>query len=130
MRSLMSLMRFVPLTTNLKYIGAVIGARISERRRFLGTKQVDLAAEMGNGVDRSTVSKIETGAKKPSLCRGKDPARALNASLDWLVGLTDDPTPAADLSQRLAKIDRHARSIRIVGDVATGDPRRRRREER
>ena len=65
-------------------------------------KQVDLAVAMNNGVDRSMISMIETGRLLPSFGRATQVAQALGVSLDWIAGLTDDPTPAAELSRRLA----------------------------
>ena len=46
------------------------------------------------------VSMIERGRKTPSLARATDIARALRTSLDYLVGLTDDPAPAAQRSNQ------------------------------
>ena len=57
-------------------------------------KQVDLAAAMGNGIDRSMISMIETGRLLPSFARATQAALALGVSMDWVAGLTDDPTPA------------------------------------
>ena len=33
-------------------------------------------------------------------------ARVLGVSVDWLAGLTDDPTPAAELTARVAALER------------------------
>ena len=33
-------------------------------------------------------------------------ARLLGVSIDWLVGLTDDPTSAAELTTRVAALER------------------------
>ena len=80
----------------------IAGRRIAERRRQVGLEQVELATEMGSGYSRSSIANIETGRRGLSLERATDAAKALGVSLDWLVGLTDDPTPAAELSRRLA----------------------------
>lgn len=84
----------------------MVGRRISKRRRELGIKQVDLAAAMGEGVNQSMVSMIETGRNRPSFARATEIARALDVSLDWMAGLTDDPTPAARLTRELLAIGR------------------------
>ena len=75
-------------------MSAVIGTRIAEARRHAGMKQVELAAALGDGVSQSMVSMIETGENQPSWARATEAAQALHVSLDWLAGLTDDPTPA------------------------------------
>ena len=72
---------------------------MAERRRQIGLEQVELAAGMGAGYSRSAIANIETGRRGLSLERATDAAQALGVSLDWLVGLTDDPTPA---DQRLS----------------------------
>ena len=80
---------------------AVVAERVSERRKSLGMKQVELAAAMGTNYAQSTLAHVETGRSGISIERAADCARALEVSLDWLCGLTDDPRPAAELSRRL-----------------------------
>lgn len=90
----------------------MVGTRIAEARRRAGVKQVDLAAALGpDGINQSMVSMIETGRNKPSFDRAIEAAEYLGVSLDFLAGLTDDPTPAETLSRRLSQ--------------ATGQPPRR-----
>ena len=83
--------------------GVVVGKRIARGRRSLGMQQVDLAAAMGSDYDRSTLAHVETGRRGISVERIIDCALALGVSSDWLLGLTEDPTPADDLSRRLAE---------------------------
>lgn len=45
------------------------------------------------GIDQSDYSKIETGKRNMSFEQCKHIALALDTSMDYLVGLTDDPTP-------------------------------------
>ena len=49
------------------------------------------------------ISMIETGRLLPSFGRATQVAQALGVSLDWIAGLTDDPTPAAELSRLLGR---------------------------
>ena len=93
-----------PADCYLVAVVVVLGERVSERRKSLGMKQVDLAAAMGTDYAQSTVAHVETGRSGISIERAADCARVLRVSLDWLCGLTDDPTPAAELSRRLYEI--------------------------
>ena len=80
----------------------MIGARIAQARKLAGMKQEDLAAALGHGINRSMISMIETGRNQPSFARATEAARVLGCSLDYFAGLTDDPTPAAELSRSAA----------------------------
>ena len=80
----------------------MIGARIAHARKLAGMKQEDLAAALGHGINRSMISMIETGRNQPSFARATEAARVLGCSLDYFAGLTDDPTPAAELSRSVA----------------------------
>ncbi len=68
---------------------------MARARRGARLKQVELAAAMGEGVGRSMISMIETGRLLPSFSRAIEAATALDVSLDYLAGLTDDPEPAS-----------------------------------
>ena len=72
----------------------MVGTRIARARKRAHVKQVELAAAMGDGISRSAISMIETGAMDPSFARATEAAQALDVSLDYLAGLTDDPKPA------------------------------------
>ena len=75
------------------------------------------------------VSMIETGRNVPSLERAKQAAVALQTSTDYLVGLTNDPTPAAELSRKLAILESRAGLVPIVGEAAASGPRKNKRTE-
>ena len=80
----------------------VVGERIATARRIRGAKQVEFAAAMSGDYSRSAVANIETGRIQPSFARAIEAAEYLGVSLDYLAGLTDDPTPAETLSRLLA----------------------------
>ena len=54
---------------------------------------------------RQMVSRIEHGKASPSAESLVAAAAALDSSADYLLGLTDDPTPAAQLAARLSELD-------------------------
>ena len=62
----------------------------------------NLAKRLGRRYDATMVSHVERNKSSMLLDGATEAACALSVSLDWLVGLTDDPTPAAELSRRLA----------------------------
>ena len=75
-------------------MGRVLGKRLAEARRRAGITQVDLAVAMDR--DRTLISHMEAG-RAGKLAEGLGiVARELNVSVDWLLGLTEDPTPASD----------------------------------
>ncbi len=49
--------------------------------------------QMLTGIDRSDYSKIETGERGMSFEQCRRSALALDTSMDYLAGLTDDPAP-------------------------------------
>ncbi len=84
----------------------MIGSRLLEARRRAGLLQIDLAVALGRRYDPSMVSQIENGRKSIRLEGASDAARELGVSLDYLVGLTEDSTPAAELSEMVhAQLD-------------------------
>ena len=72
----------------------VLGSRLAEARKWAGLAQVELAVAMGDRYDHSMISQLETGKKSVRLDGLVNAAAELNVSVDWLLGLTDDPTPA------------------------------------
>lgn len=77
----------------------MLGERIAVARRRVGMTQVELAVELGDRYDKSMISHVENGRTALLLDGAVKAAEALKVSLDYLVGLTDDPTPAAELSR-------------------------------
>ena len=79
----------------------MLGERLASARKRAGMSQRQLAAEMGGRYDQTIVSRVETG-KSGFLGEGLvRAAEILSVSIDYLLGLTNDPTPShilADLS--------------------------------
>ena len=74
------------------------GERLAAARKRAGLRQVDLAAALGDRYDQTMISHVESGYSAMLLDGAVKAARKLGVSLDYLVGLTDDPTPSAELS--------------------------------
>ncbi len=72
----------------------MIGRRLAESRRQAGMVQADLAAALGDHYDNTMVSHVEHGRSSLLLHGAVNAAKVLGVSLDYLVGLTDDPIPA------------------------------------
>ena len=66
-------------------------SRLKELRKAKGFSQVKM--QMLTGIDQSDYSKIESGKRNLSFEQCKRVALALDTSMDYLAGLTDDPTP-------------------------------------
>nr|WP_326165660.1 helix-turn-helix transcriptional regulator [uncultured Oscillibacter sp.] len=56
-------------------------------------KYTQVKMQMLTGIDQSDYSKIETGKRSMSFEQCKRIALALDTSMDYLAGLTDDPAP-------------------------------------
>lgn len=65
--------------------------RLRELRKAKGFSQVKM--QMLTGIDQSDYSKIECGKRQLSFEQCKRVALALDTSMDYLAGLTNDPTP-------------------------------------
>ena len=72
----------------------MFGERLANSRKRAGLAQVELAAALGDRYDRRMISHVERGRRNLRLEGAVNAARELGVSLDYLVGLTDDPTPA------------------------------------
>ena len=72
----------------------MLGERLAQARKRAGLYQVDLAAAMGDRYDQKAVSAVERGRNSLRLDGLVSAAEELDVSADWLLGLTDDPTPA------------------------------------
>lgn len=65
-------------------------SRLKELRKAKGFSQVKM--QMLTGIDQSDYSKIENGKRNISFEQCKRIALALDTSMDYLAGLTDEPT--------------------------------------
>lgn len=66
-------------------------SRLRELRRERGYTQVKM--QMLTGIDQSDYSKLESGKRFYTFEQCKRIAAALDTSMDYLAGLTDDPRP-------------------------------------
>ncbi len=62
--------------------------KLRTERKFSQVKM-----QMLTGIDQSDYSKIETGKRNMTFEQCRRIALALETSMDYLAGLTDDPTP-------------------------------------
>ena len=74
----------------------MIGERLAVARKQRGFTQWDLAVAMGERYTQSMISAVERGRSSLLLDGAMNAARELGVSLDWLVGLSDDPSPPAE----------------------------------
>lgn len=65
--------------------------RLKELRKERGFSQIKM--QMLTGIDQSDYSKIETGKRYYTFEQCKRIAVALNTSMDYLAGLTDEKKP-------------------------------------
>ena len=66
-------------------------SRLKELRKARGYSQVKM--QMLTGIDQSDYSKIENGKRNMSFEQCRRLAAALETSMDYLAGRTDDPRP-------------------------------------
>jgi len=66
-------------------------SRLRDLRRQKGYTQVKM--QMLTGIDQSDYSKLESGKRSYSFEQCKRIAMALDTSMDYLAGLTDEPRP-------------------------------------
>lgn len=66
-------------------------SRLKKIREERGYTQVKM--QVLTGIDQSDYSKIESGKRYYTFEQCRKIALALNTSMDYLAGLTDDPTP-------------------------------------
>ena len=91
------------------------GERIVERRKALDLSQEALA-DMAH-TDQKAVSAYENNRRDPTGDTVAALARSLETSSDYLLGLTDDPTPHVE-PDGLNSIERAAILARRRGDLA------------
>ena len=69
----------------------MLAVRLAQSRKIAGLSQGQLAAAMGDRYDQTMISHVETG-RSGLLGDGlSEAARVLGVSIDYLLGLTDDP---------------------------------------
>ena len=66
-------------------------SRLKKLRKERGFSQIKM--QRLTGIDQSDYSKIETGKRSMSFEQCRRVALALETSMDYLAGLTDDPKP-------------------------------------
>ena len=74
----------------------MFGARLLESRKRVGLSQRRLAIKIGERYSGTMISHVEHGRSNLLLDGAVQAAQVLDVSLDYLVGLTDDPTPVDD----------------------------------
>jgi len=78
-----------------------VGSRIKSLRQQKGWSQVQLVIQAtpympdGQPFDRSTLSMLENGERRPGTHIVVALARALGVTSDYILGLADDPSPSA-----------------------------------
>jgi transcriptional regulator with XRE-family HTH domain len=78
-------------------IREVLAERLRRQRMSLGLNQADLAER--TGIPYQVISRLEHGHQSIYVERLVELADTLNVSLDYLVGRTDNPTPALKRSR-------------------------------
>ena len=81
------------------------GERLKKCRHRTGLTQTQLAVALGERYNGQMISMVEHNQRGLLLDGATKAARELNVSLDYLVGLTDDPTPAAARSAKVSELD-------------------------
>ena len=81
----------------------IIGERLRETRKLRGLTQLQLAHR--TGIARHLISMVEHNKSGLSPANLSAAAQALRISVDYLFGLTDDPTPAAQLASRVRALE-------------------------
>jgi transcriptional regulator with XRE-family HTH domain len=82
-------------------VRGVLAERLKRLRMGLGLNQTELAERAG--IPYQVISRIEHGHQSIYVERLAELAKTLNVSADYLMGLTDDPTPAKK-RQRTRKV--------------------------
>ena len=77
----------------------MLGQRLAQVRKRNGWTQARLASEIDERYDPSMISHVEAGRATLHFDALVKAARALDVSIDYLAGLTEDPSPADDRSR-------------------------------
>lgn len=75
---------------NEKPVEEIFAERLKLTLKLAGLTALDLSAM--TGISNSTISTYIRMARTPSIWRVVEIAKALDVSVDWLCGLTEDPT--------------------------------------
>ncbi len=86
-----------------------VGKRLLKARKLRGFSQVRLAGGTSNSP--SLISMVEGGHANMSVASLTASAKALGVSVDFLCGLTTDPTPARQLATELADSTTRVRDL-------------------
>ena len=95
----------------------MIGKRLAESRRRAGLAQVELAVALGDRYNQQMISNVETNRSGLLMDGAARAAQELQVSLDYLTGLTDDPTPSAQLSEAVKAADRSGIPGRAIAET-------------
>ena len=76
----------------MAYLRQLLGQRVRERRMALGEMSLTKLAE-ATQIPIQVLSRLENGHQTIYVERLAELAQALGVSADYLLGLTDDPTP-------------------------------------
>ena len=98
----------------------MLAKRLALSRKRAGLAQVELAVALGDRYSQQMISHVERGARNLRLDGLANAAKELKVSTDYLLGLTDDPTPAADLSVATKNPDVLPFSLRRETRIAAG----------
>ena len=96
----------------------MLGDRVALARKRAGMSQRQLATEMGERYDQTMISRVETGKSWFGRDALFNAAMALGVSIDYLFGLTDDPTPVCQLAKADGPHDSPYADIALVPRVA------------
>ena len=86
-----------------------VGKRLLKARKLRGFSQLQLAAGTSNS--RPLISMVEHGRANLSVANLTAAAKALGVSVDFLCGLTTDPTPARQLAKELTDTATRVRDL-------------------
>ena len=82
----------------------MLGQRLAESRKRAGLKQVELATALGKRYDHTVISAVEHNRSSLRLDGLTQAAHVLKVSVDYLLGLTDDPTPSVEREETLDQL--------------------------
>ena len=100
----------------------MIGERLADARRRKGLTLADLAIALGDRYDHSVLSRVEANKSSLRLDGLIRAALELGVSTDYLLGLTDDPTPAAQLLEQMKRQEKALILMELTGPRAAAQP--------